>query len=416
MYYHFSPSFRRVFLALLLLGGAARSGSAQSPGWYLGVQGGTSFGQGTFRSITEHETHLGAQGGLFGAYRFNRLFSLEAGIQYGGQSQYALDCCPYWLSESGERYFTPVLDEKGWSYSVLQTHTTWSKAALQANIDLLSLVTRPGARWSLNVAPQISAVTTRTLLTTPDTEKRFDRQWHLGLGGQASVGYQMTEKIGLALYGGITTLQGERFDNMPEHGHKSNLIWDTGFKLHFSFGASRKTLASESAEIARKAAEEAARLEQARIEAEKLERAKSEEARLAAETAAREKAERQAREQAEREAAAARERAFRTPIPTVYFANNRCSIEASYLPSLEQALAIMQQYPEFQLEIHAYCSRSGSKAYNEKLSEQRMEAIRGWFADHGIGLDRMGKVYCHGIDYNAPNAEMARRAELKFVE
>ena len=83
---------------------------------------------------------------------------------------------------------------------------------------------------------------------------------------------------------------------------------------------------------------------------------------------------------------------------------------------MEEALAILRQYPDFNLEIHAYTSRSGSKAYNDKLSEQRMEAIRSWFTAHGIGLERMGQAYYHGIDYNAPSADKARRAELKFVK
>lgn len=35
-------------------------------GWYAGLSGGTSFGQATFRSITESKTHVGAQAGVFG--------------------------------------------------------------------------------------------------------------------------------------------------------------------------------------------------------------------------------------------------------------------------------------------------------------------------------------------------------------
>ena len=129
-------------------------------------------------------------------------------------------------------------------------------------------------------------------------------------------------------------------------------------------------------------------------------------------------AERLAREKAEREAAeaAAKERAFQTPIPSVYFAHNKAAIVEAYDASLEDALAILQKYPDFNLEIHAYTSRSGSKSYNNKLSEKRMEAIRSWFAAHGIAPERMTQAYSHGIDYNAPTATEARRAELKFVK
>lgn len=409
---------RRILAVLLLLGGAAWSGGAQAPGWYVGIQGGTSFGQSTFASITEHQVRWGVQGGVFAGYGFSRFFSLETTWQYGAQSQAALDCCPYWLSADGQRYMTPVLDAQGWSYQDLSTTTKWGKAALQVNLDLIGLFAR-GARLWLNISPQIAAVTTQTTLVTPDNATANPRQWHLGYGGQASLGYRFGERLGAALYGGVSSLTGERFDNMPFHAHHTNLIWDAGLKLAYQFGkvAPKGPSAAElaAAEAAKRAAEEAWLAEE-QARAERIAREQAE--REAAERAAREAelAAREAAERAEREAAAAKERAFRTPIPTVYFANDSRTIEPSYLPPLEEALAILRQYPDFNLEIHAYSSRSGSKAYNEKLSEQRMEAIRGWFTAHGIGLERMGQAYYHGIDYNAPSAELARRAELKFVK
>ena len=133
----------------------------------------------------------------------------------------------------------PVLGQNGWYYRDLSTATQWGKAYLQANADLLSLLTKPGSRWSLNVSPQFSAVTTRTRLVATDRELGYDRQWHLGYGGQASVGFQISKTIGAALYGGITCLTGRRFDNIPVHAHKSNLLWDAGVKLSFSFGGKK---------------------------------------------------------------------------------------------------------------------------------------------------------------------------------
>ena len=228
----------RVLATLLLLAAAVQGarGQALAPverSRYVGVQGGTAFGQSTFRSITEQKVHWGLQGGFYGGYRFNRLLSVELGARYGAQSQYALDCCPYWMSEEEVRYMVPVLDESGWYYKDLRTATQWGKAYLQANMDLLSLVTKPGCRWSLNVSPQISAVTTWTSLIAPDKEIQHPSQWHLGLGGEAGIGFQISQSIGVALYGGITCLTGERFDNIPIHAHKSNLLWDAGFKLTF---------------------------------------------------------------------------------------------------------------------------------------------------------------------------------------
>ncbi|MBR4523988.1 MAG: OmpA family protein [Bacteroidales bacterium] len=403
--------------ALLLTGSSVRAQIIDRP-WYAGVQGGTSFGQSTFSSITEHQIHWGLQGGLFAGYRINRVFSLEAAFQYGAQTQAALDCCPYWLSAvDGTRFAVAVLDEPGWYYKDLSTRTQWGRAALQANVNLIGIFAK-NSRWALNLSPQIAAVTTQTKLITPDKTTLNPRQWHLSYGGQVSLGYRISDRIGAALYGGVAGLAGERFDNMPYHGHDTNLLWDAGVKLSFHFGKyPKKGPSAAELEAARLAAEEAARAareaEEARLRAAE-EAARAEAA--AREIAAREEAERLAREQAEREAADARERAFRTPIPTVYFANDSKHVVDTYDAGLEEALAILQQYPDFNLEIHAYCSRSGSKAYNEKLSEQRMEAVRAWFAEHGISTDRMAEAYFHGIDYNAPSADEARRAELKFVK
>ena len=418
--------FKTALVTALLLAGATQWGMTQTrrPAtdggerpWYLGVQGGTSLGQGTFRSITEHEFLPGLQGGVFGGYRLNRLFSLEAGFQYGAQTQKALDCCQYWLGEDGVRYMAPVVDQTGWYYHDLDTRTQWGKLAFLVNADLLSLFTAPDCRWSLNLAPQISAVTTKTTHITPDKEIPHDRQWLLGLGGQASVGYQITERIGASLYGGITCLTGERFDNIPVHAHKSNLMYDAGVKVVFSLGGKSSgsaqnleeapfvpvepddeadRLAEEKAEQERLEAEQAERAEQERLEAER-----AEQERLAAEQAAREEAERLA---------------FCTPIPHVYFANDSDVIERDYYASLEAARAILQQYPGFNLEIHAYCSNTGSKEYNNRLSQKRMEAILNWFTEHGIDPERLTDAYYHGIDYDAPSAEEARRAEMKFIK
>ena len=230
--------FKKTLVAVLLLTGTAATLRAQALApvehpWSISAGAGTSFGQCTFRSITEYQVHWGIQGGLSGGYRFNRLFSLEAGVQAGAQTQSALDCCTYWLSEDGARYMSPVVDQTGWYYHDVTNRTGWGKLSLLASANLLSLFTAPDCRWSLNLGPQLAAVTTRTKLITPDQTIAHARQWHLGWGGQASVGFQITERIGLSLYGGITCLTGQRFDNIPEHVHRSNLIWDAGFRIGF---------------------------------------------------------------------------------------------------------------------------------------------------------------------------------------
>ena len=231
-----------ILMLLAMLAAGVQTASAQDSsqrdykrGWYAGLGGGTSFGQATFRSITESKTHVGAQFGVFGGYQFSRLFSVEALATMGGQKQTSLDCDPYWLSTDGVRTFAPVFSKQGNYYRDLEVKTQWMRLGLQANFDVLSLLTKPTTRWSVTLSPQVSAVTTRTKHLATGYDNEFDRQWHLGLGGQAAVGYRITNAIGLQLYGGITCLTGDRFDNIPEHCHKSNLIYEAGLKLSYHF-------------------------------------------------------------------------------------------------------------------------------------------------------------------------------------
>ncbi len=247
--------YRKALLLLALLAGTMIGGRAQEKPdavaadqhpWYVSVQGGTSFGQCTFWSVTEKGIrNWGLQGGLTGGYKFSRLFSLELGFQYGGQSQYNLECCPYWLSIDGDWKATQVIDKDGWYFSDLETATRWYKFSLQGNFDVLSFV-KQNKHWSLDLSPQISVMNTRTVWkgelskSREYREKTLDPNWHLGIGGQIAVSYAFNDHLGLGLYGGITALTGKRFDMIPTNVHDTNIIWDAGIKLSYAFGGGKK--------------------------------------------------------------------------------------------------------------------------------------------------------------------------------
>ena len=50
--------------------------------WYLGVDGGVSFGHATFRSFDADKTRVGFTGGLFAGYRINSFLSTELEAAY----------------------------------------------------------------------------------------------------------------------------------------------------------------------------------------------------------------------------------------------------------------------------------------------------------------------------------------------
>lgn len=234
----FSEIRNQITLVLLLLAGFSQNAAGQliepvEQPWYVGAGMGTSFGQCTFRSITGSEMHWGFQAGVAGGYRLNRFMSVETGLQFGAQTETAPDGSPYWLSAEGERYVSPVINREGWYYRDIECRTGWTKLSVQANYDVLGQFVGPDYKWSVNVSPQLSLITTKGKFVTPTRDIRNDRQWHMGLGWQLSVGYQITDEIGVAFVCGTTHLTGKNFDDIPESSRNNNSIWDTGIRVTY---------------------------------------------------------------------------------------------------------------------------------------------------------------------------------------
>lgn len=377
-------------------------------GWYAGLSGGTSFGQATFRSITESKTSAGAQAGVFGGYQLSRLFSVEALATMGWQKQTSLDCCPYWLSTDGERTFTPVLDKQGHYYSDLEAKTRWMRFGVQASFDVLSLLTQPACKWSVTLSPQLSAVTTRTrhLATGSSSgagsqgkyEQEFSRQWHLGLGGQAAVGYRVAQCVGLQLYGGITCLTGDRFDNIPKYEHKSNLIWEAGLKLAYHFGKSSKaTPAVEEPAVIAEPEPQPVVEQQPVVEenpapvVEKL-------------------------QPVAEPVAVAEQEPESVSLPVIYFANNSHRLTQREADKLDAVAEMMKAQPDVTLSIIGHASNIGSQRYNLRLTRRRANAVKALLVRRGIAAGRLHPVVGRGIDREAPTSKDARRVELIMNE
>ena len=370
-------------------------------GWYAGLSGGTSFGQATFRSITESKTNIGAQFGVFGGYQLSRLLSVEALATMGGQKQTSLDCDPYWLSTDGERTFAPVLGKQGHYYRDLEAKTQWMRFGLQANFDVLSLLTKPTTRWSVTLSPQVSAVTTRTKHLATGYEQEFDRQWHLGLGGQAAVGYRVARNIGVQLYGGITCLTGNRFDNVPVHCHKSNLIYEAGLKLSYHFGKKKQAPVVEEPAVITEPEPQPV-VEQQPVVEEKPAPV-VEKAQPVVETAS------VAETKPETKAVA-------TDLPVIYFANNSSRLTQREADKLDAVADMMKAQPDVSLSIIGHASNIGSKQYNRRLSQRRGNAVKRLLMRRGIAADRLHPVVGKGIDREAATSKDARRVELIMNE
>lgn len=387
-----------MLLAMLAAGvqpAFAQTGSrGDERGWYAGLSGGTSFGQATFRSITESKTHAGAQFGVFGGYQLSRLISVEALATMGGQKQTSLDCDPFWLATDGEFTFAPVLGKQGNYYRDLEAKTRWMRFGLQANFDVLSLITNPATRWSVNLSPQVSAVTTRTKHLATGYDHDFDRQWHLGLGGQAAVGYRVAQYVGLQLYGGITCLTGDRFDNIPKYEHKSNLIYEAGLKVAFLFGKQKPApVVEEPAPIVAEPAPQPVVEEHPAVEQPIVEQPVTEPAKVV-------------------EAQPVVEEAAPVELPTIYFANNSHRLTQKEADKLNAVADMMKAQPDVELAIYGHASNTGSQSYNLQLTQRRANTVKMLLVRRGIAAGRLHPVVGRGIDSEAPTSKDARRVEL----
>ena len=419
----------KIFLTVAILSGMAAGAFAQekSPAlqrvddpWYIGIGGGTSFGQCTFYSITEEGIRSwGLQGGLFGGYKFNRLISLEVGAQVGGQKQFNLDCCPYWLGTDGVWQATQVIDKDGWYFDDMTVPTRWFRFAVQGNFDLLSFI-KGNERWSLDLSPQISVVNTVSKWTGNLShgqgyhEELQPGQWHVGLGGQLGAGFAISPHWKVGLYGGITSLLGKRFDGIPTNVHKTNLIWDAGLKLTFTFGNNKK---KKEAELAAAAAAEAARIaaekeaaEKARLAAEKAAREKAEAERLA-----REAAENAAREAAEKAAAEEAAKYYHGAFPTIYFADNSIKLGPE-TEKLKEVARIMKEYPKTTISLEGFASKWGTPEYNNAMTEKRMKKVKDYLVELGVEENRIYPLTNMGVDANAKHSADARRVEIAVVD
>ncbi len=56
---------------------------------------------------------------------------------------------------------------------------------------------------------------------------------------------------------------------------------------------------------------------------------------------------------------------------------------------LDEVANFAQKHPNAILDVNGYCSKVGSYAYNQKLSEQRAESVARYLKAHGVPSSRM---------------------------
>ena len=366
--------------------------------WDIGLQGGLPFGISTFNSFGADKTRIGWSTGLYGGYRFNNIFSLDASASFGKTGMSARDCCTdYWLGNDGERYFVPVAGMEGWNYSNLYSRVNLQRYGLHLNVNLLGFFpSTTQNRWSVNLSPAIYGIGSKASIKTISGDKEVlkgNNTWRLGLGGDFSVGYRMTENLSVNLYSGITHLTGKQMDAVSEYHRKSNFVWESGLKLGWTFGKSKKqtqkVISVTPAEIVAKQPEESVQPEdkvEVIVTIPHEEPKKQEEAKMEFEP-------------------------IRFPI--IYFPFNVTTITSAQVNKMHDILTLMRQHPDIHILLTGWCDNRGSKAVNDRISLSRARSVQSWLVKNGIDKGRI-TIEGKGIDTNETDVSRARRVESEI--
>lgn len=208
---------------------------------YIGTDAGIPVTTGSFSSLGYDKSGPNYILGTSIGIKFTSLLSAELSIQFGHSTLTARECCVasgYWLGNDGIRYMAPVAGMIGWNYSEIKSSVAILQYKAHISIDILkSLSVQHNEKWNLNTYPIISVVGTRPIiksrLTTGNTIKSNNQNWHFGYGIGLSATRAINTRITIGIYSDITCLTGKSIDGLPADIHKSSLIWDTGIKFNW---------------------------------------------------------------------------------------------------------------------------------------------------------------------------------------
>lgn len=115
----------------------------------------------------------------------------------------------------------------------------------------------------------------------------------------------------------------------------------------------------------------------------------------------------------ERPAAAPPARAVLVELADVHFKFNQSALTDDAKIVLDRHIVVLNVNPDTQVRIAGYTSASGSESYNQRLSEQRAEAVRQYLTQTG-GLSA-GRLTTIGYGETSPAAFESSPAELRSV-
>lgn len=104
----------------------------------------------------------------------------------------------------------------------------------------------------------------------------------------------------------------------------------------------------------------------------------------------------------------------------VTFATGSYSINPAFQTSLDRVAASLQQYPNSLVDVYGYTDTVGSASSNQRLSEQRAQAVSNYLISRGVSSARLrwmgfGETNLKIQTGDGVNEPMNRRVEIKII-
>lgn len=77
----------------------------------------------------------------------------------------------------------------------------------------------------------------------------------------------------------------------------------------------------------------------------------------------------------------------------IFFDHDRAVLKSQFKPALKEVARLLKKYPELKrIEIEGHTSQTGEERYNQKLSQQRADAVRSYLIKQGVAAKRLKAV------------------------
>jgi lipid-binding SYLF domain-containing protein len=106
----------------------------------------------------------------------------------------------------------------------------------------------------------------------------------------------------------------------------------------------------------------------------------------------------------------------RVTLSNVHFATGKADITADAETSLNDAVAVLKEHPDWNIRVEGFTDNVGSREANLKLSSERADAVMNWLADHGIDRSRLSSKGYGEARPVASNSTEEARAKNRRVQ